>query len=206
MDKVGEIISQIKRDEGYWGIADITQEQAKTLRNFSYAEYSEVVRRLLEEPVGDYSDKRGKEYRETYAHLVYGCFLFILRPKPELYKTLLIGTLGIADPTSIQYGVLALRLVKPVDEIANDLYIIAGEHQDNRELLQHIAWALYWLGFLIHGDNAAWVENHRVVSVHDNLASLHEESAKSDTDSEKANKMAGWAMEFVKKYYEDQRI
>ena len=92
-----ELIRQIKENEKYWSGLALSPEQVDILASLAVDEYAEIVSSLLQESVADYRNLRGIEYRKTYAHLIYGLFLFYLRPNPHLYPVVLTGAIGIGD-------------------------------------------------------------------------------------------------------------
>src|ERR1041385_4415901 len=103
----------------------ISSRQDEMLAALSLEQYKQVLLILLKEPIGEHSHLRGQEYRTPYNHRVLGSLLAALRPFDDLYQPILLGALGICDPTSIKYGALALLLIKPVEIIVSDLFEIA---------------------------------------------------------------------------------
>ena len=193
-----ELIRQIKNNEEYWRGLAITPQQIDVLVNLSSDEYANVVSTLLQEPVADYTDLRGIEYARTYAHLIYGALLLCLHPIPDLYPTLLTGTLKIGDPSSIQYGASALRKIKPVEEIVSDLFEAAEEYQDNAEILSHIAWLFYWMGFSKKG---TWGRHDITLVAKDGWIELYRNVAGPETNPQKAAGAARRVGTFMQAYY-----
>jgi hypothetical protein len=152
-----DIVEELKETNYY----QITSRQVEMLAALSLEEYKQVLLRLLQESVGEHSHLRGQEYRNTYNHRVFGCVLATMRPFDDLYKPILSGALGICDPTSIKYGALALLLIKPVEVIVSDLFEIAENSKNKNEILSHIAWIFYWLGF--RGDGT-WYQSQIILS------------------------------------------
>jgi len=194
-----EIIDQIKLNEKYWGGEAITPQQIEALAHLSAAGYTEVVSTLLLEPVAAHRDLRAEAYRKTYAHLVYGALFFCLRPDPDLYNLLLTGVLGIADPSSIQYGAVALQQVRPVEQIVSDLFVIAGQNPENLELLSHIAWLFYWLGF---SEDGGWWERIINIGPDGDWIKLYKENTKPETDPRETARAAQNVAKFMDAYYQ----
>lgn len=193
-----ELVRQIKQNKNYWNGLEITPQQIEALTNFSPEEYDNVVCTFMQEPVRNSAGLHGVDYRETYAHLVYGTVLSILRPNPDLYSTVLAGVLQIADPSSISYGAFALRQLMPTEKIVRDLQKISDKHQDDKGLLSHIAWLLYWLGF---SDTGQWRMPYAPATVEGDFASLVIETVQPTTDYQEVAKMTEWASGFMKLHY-----
>jgi hypothetical protein len=193
-----ELVRQIKGNEKYWSGLALTPEQVDTLTNLVVDEYAKVVTTLLQESVVDYKNLRGIEYQRTYAHLIYGVFLSCLRPNPNLYPVILMGAIGIGDPSSIQYGAAALQQIKPTEQIALDLFAIAERHKDNAEILSHIAWLFYWLGF---SEKGTWGVRSIILSLNDGWEKLYRENMKPETNRQETAKMAHKAGKFMKAHY-----
>ena len=192
-----ELIRQIKENENYWCGLAITPQQIEALVNLTDDEYSELAGVFLRESVADNKGLQGQEYRKTYAHLVYGTFLFCLRPNKDFYQVILAGALGIADPTSIKYGANALRLIKPVNQIVTDLFNVAEQNQNNAEVLSHIAWLFYWLGFSEEG----WRKEMTILAADDGWIRLYKESTAPESDPQEINKVLQRVTEFMKAHY-----
>ncbi len=195
---LAELVRQIKKNENYWSGLEITPQQIEALTNLSPEEYDNVVCTFMQEPVRDYTELQGVAYRETYAHLVYGSILSILRPNPILYPILLAGVLQIADPSSMSYGAFALRRLTPIEQIVKDLQEISDKHQDDKKLLSHIAWLLYWLGF---SEEDQWRTPEMPISVEGNFTSLTTKTVQPATDYQEVAKMTEWASGFMKLHY-----
>jgi hypothetical protein len=195
---IDELIHQIKQNEDYWTGWAITPQQVNLLANLSVDEYDQIVIALLREPVADNLDLRGEDYRRTYAHLIHGAFLFCCRPNPDLYPVLLAGTIGIGDPSSIQYGAAALQLVKPTEQIVSDLFTLAELHSDHDEILSCIAWLFYWLGF---SEDEKWGARMITIEIGEGLINLYKAYPLPETNSQEVAKMAQKAAEFMKAHY-----
>lgn len=195
MTMIDTLIQQLKNENDYSGLA-INRQQVAALGNLTRDEYGQVVRRLLEEPPKDSTGLRGSEYRKTYAHLVCGCLLAVLRPDPSLYPSLLTGALGIGDPSSIQYGAFALRQLKPIEQIAHDLCEISIKHPNDKELLFRIVSLLYWLGF--SGDGH-WKMPISFIPIKARFAPLLVDTALPEANEQEVAKMAKWASEIMAK-------
>lgn len=195
---VDELIRQIKGNEKYWSGLDLTPEQIDILTNLAVDEYAQVVSSLLQESVIDYKNLRGIEYRRTYAHLIYGALLSRLRPNPNLYPVILMGAIEIGDPSSIKYGAAALQQIKPTEQIVLDLFAIADQHKDNAEILGHIAWLFYSLGF---SEKGTWGEGSIILSLNDGWEKLYRENMKPETNRQETAKMAHKAGKFMKAHY-----
>jgi hypothetical protein len=193
-----DFIRQIRENENYWSGLAITPEQAQVLNTFSDDEYAKVAKRLLQEPTAKNEGLQGIEYRRTYAHLVFGVFLLCLRPNKNLYQNLLQGVLGIADPSSIQYGAFALRHIKPVEQVVSDLFEIAKKNQGNGNVLSHIAWLFYWLGFLEEG---IYRTGKRMISIEGEWIKLYRENAEPETNFQEIEKVTSSVAEFMKAHY-----
>ncbi len=193
-----DLIRQIKENENYWSGVALTPEQADLLANLSVVEYTKVASSLLQESVADYRNLRGTEYQKTYAHLIYGLFLSCLRPNPSLYPAILLGAIGIGDPSSIQYGAAALQQIKPTEEIVADLFAIAKERKEDPEVLSHIAWLFYWLGF---SESGVWGARNIILSLAGGWERLYKENTKPETNPQEAKKMAYKVGEFMKTHY-----
>jgi hypothetical protein len=183
--KIHELIEQIKENENYWNGMAITAQQATALAELTDAEYDEIVTMLLREPVADYREVHGEDYRKTYAHLVYGALLFCMRPNPALYVTALAGTLAIADPSSIQYGVAALRQARPIEQIVADLLAIAEQHKDDTEITSRTAWVFYWLGI---SEEQGWSQ-YINLALDDQWAALYRKSPEPETNRQEIMKL-----------------
>jgi hypothetical protein len=182
---IDRLIRQIKENENYWCGLAITPQQIEALAHLTDDEYSKLASVLLQEAVEDNEGLRGQEYRKTYAHLVYGTFLFCLRPNKDFYQEILTGALGIADPTSIKYGANALRLLKPVNQIVFDLFRVAEQNQHDVRILRHIAWLFYWLGFSDEG----WRKEMAILTADDGWIRLYIESAAAESDLQEIDKV-----------------
>ena len=193
-----ELIHQIKNNKNYWGGQDITPQQVEILVGFSQKDYDDIVCAFLQEPVGVHEKLQGKDYRSTYAHLVYGSILSILRPNPSLYPIVLNGALRIADPSSIQYGAYALRQMKPLEQIIEELRRIAKEDQADKEILSHVAWLLYWFGFSTEG---WWRMPNNVIDISNVFAPLIIEWNLPIINRQAVDNMADWASEIMKLHY-----
>ncbi|MEZ4641140.1 MAG: hypothetical protein R3E31_00085 [Chloroflexota bacterium] len=168
------------------------------LVGFSKKDYDNMVCGFLQEPVGAHEKLRGKEYRSTYAHLLYGSILSILRPNPRLYPIVLKGALGIADPSSIQYGAYALRQMKPLEQIVEDLRNFTKENQTDKETLSHVAWLLYWFGFSTEG---WWRMPNYAISIDNVFTPLITDWSLPTIDRQAVENMADWASEIMKLHY-----
>lgn len=194
-----EIVHQIKQNDDYWSGQGITPQQVELLAGLSQKDYDDVVRTFLQEPVGANENLRGAEYRCTYAHLVYGCIMSILRPNRSLYPIVLKGALGIDDPSSIHYGAYALKQMKPLEEILEDLRTVTKDKQTEERILQHVAWLLYWFGF---SDKGRWTSRLIAVSV-GSFRPLAIDVSLPPFDQQSVERMAGWAAEIMKLHYSD---
>ena len=191
---IDELIGQIKENENYWCGLAITPQQIEVLAGFTDDEYSRLASTLLRESVADHEGLQGKRYRKTYAHLVYGTFLFCLRPDKKFYQIILAGSLGIADPTSIKYGANALRLIKPVNEIVSDLFSVAEQNENNAQILRHIAWLFYWLGFSEEG----WKKEMAILTADDGWIKLYKESVAPETNPQEIDRVFQRVIKFMK--------
>jgi hypothetical protein len=189
-----ELVSQIKENKNYWSGLEITPQQVETLIGFTDDEYENVASIFLQEPVADNRNLKGEEYRKTYAHLIYGTLLFCLRPNKKFYQVILKATLGIADPTSIKYGATALYFIKPAEKILSDLFSIIEQNENNSEVLDRVAWLLYWLVYSEDGRK----QQIRTLSVDDNWIKLYRESAIPATNEHEVEKVIQKATMFIK--------
>ena len=196
--KAEDFIRQIKENENYWSGLAITPEQVQVLNSFSEAEYAEVVKRLLQEPTAKNEDLQGIEYRRAYAHVLFGVFLLCLRPDQNLYQDLLKGVVGIADPSSIQYGAFALRQIKPVEQVVSDLFEIAQENHGNGNVLSHIAWLFYWLGFLQEGIYR--IDKH-TIGIEGDWLTMYREHVEPESNLQEIEKVTSRVAEFMKAHY-----
>jgi hypothetical protein len=195
--KIHELIEQIKENEYYWNGMELTAQQAVALAELTDAEYGELVTMLLSEPVAAHRSLSGEDYRKTYAHLIYGALLFCMRPDPTLYSIVLEGVLGIADPSSIQYGTAALRQVRSIEQIAADLFMLAEQRKSDLEVLSHIAWVFYWLGFTTE---PSW-RGGTCLGVDQCWATLYKEHAEPESDDQKIANITPKVGAFMKAYY-----
>jgi hypothetical protein len=191
---VDELVNQIKGNKKYWSGLEITPQQVEALISFTDDEYEKVASIFLREPVADNKNAQGEEYRKTYAHLIYGTFLFCLRPNKNYYQVILKGALGIADPTSIKYGATALYFIKPVEQILSDLFSVIEQNENNPEILDRVAWLLYWLIF----SEEEWKHKVNTLSVDDNWIKLYRESAIPETNEQEVEKVIQKATKFMK--------
>lgn len=196
--KIQELIERIKENQYYWGGMELTSQQAAILAELSDDEYDALVATLLHEPIADYRPLHGEAYRKTYAHLVYGAFLFCMRPNPMLYPLVLAGTLGIADPSSIQYGVAALQQARPLEKVAADLLVIAEQHKNDMEILDRIGSIFYWLGLTEKG-------SHRVILALDEpWMILYQKRAEPETNWDEIAKILPKVKAFADAYRKRQ--
>lgn len=187
-----ELIHQIMENADYW--LGITPQQVNLLANLSSAEYDQILIALLQEPIAG----NEKDYRRTYAHLIHGVFLFCCRPNSDLYPVLLTGIMGIGDPSSIQYGAAALKLVKPTEQIVSDLFSLAELHSDNEKILSRIAWLFYWLGF---SEDERWGPRLITIEIRKDMENLYKAYPLPETNSQEVAKMAQKAAEFMKAHF-----
>lgn len=86
----------------------------------------------------------------------------------------------------------------PTEKIVRDLQKISDKHQDDKGLLSHIAWLLYWLGF---SDTGQWRMPYAPATVEGDFASLVIETVQPTTDYQEVAKMTEWASGFMKLHY-----
>ena len=189
-----ELVSQIKENKNYWNGLEITPQQVETLISFTDDEYEKVASIFLQEPVTENKNLQGKEYRKTYAHLIYGTLLFCLRPNEKFYQVILSAALKIADPTSIKYGATALYFIKPVELILSDLFSIIEQNENNPDVLDGVAWLLYWLVSSEEGKK----QQINTLNVDDNWIKLYRESAIPVTNEREVEKVIQKATMFIK--------
>jgi hypothetical protein len=195
---VDELIRQIKGNENYWSGLAITPQQIDILRNLPVDEYAKAAIAFLQEPVADYKGLQGVEYRKTYAHLIYGAFLCILRPNSNLYSVILASVIEIGDPTSIKYGAAALRQVKPVEQIVSDLFTVVHQYQNISEILHHIAWLFYWLGF---SEQGSWQAERIVLSLDGGWENLYSEHIKPESNPQEIANIFPQVAKFMRENY-----
>jgi len=195
-----DLVTELKETNYY----QITSQQVEMLATLSFEEYKHVIRQLLVEPVGEHSHLRGQEYRNQYNHRVLACFLAALRPSDDLYKLVLLGALDIADPTSIKQGALALLLLKPVEVIVSDLFEIAEKSKNDRELLSHVAWLFYWLGF---SNDGSWHQNQMLLYIDTNadISLLYNESDQPVSDTVKIESFGERVSKFMSLNYSQKK-
>ncbi len=183
---IAELVQAICETD-YWNGKEIPQSVTEELARLSSNDYGQVVQSLLTEPVPDHDHLRGTEYRNTYKHRIYGCILFALRPVPQLYQDVLIGALGIDDPSSIQCGAFALRQAKPIEQIGLDLLEVLEQQKGNQKAVEGVRDLFYWLGFSSTGKVQPY---NGGIEIDKNLATLWIERIPPESDTGKLAEVA----------------
>lgn len=108
------------------------------------------------------------------------------------------AAIEIGDPSSIQYGAAALQQIKLTEEIVFDLFAIANQRKEDSEILRHIAWLFYWLGF---SENGVWTARNILLSLDGGWEKLYKENTRPETNLQETEKMADEAGKFMKMHY-----
>jgi hypothetical protein len=179
-------ITQLIKSNDFWNGAPITPNQVEILANLAPNEYQKVILTLLKEPLADKTGLQGLDYRNTYAHRIYGCILFILRPSVNLYPDVLTGALDIDDPSFIRYGASALLQVKSREQVGLDLFTAIEKYKDNDDTLAHIFYLLYWVGFTAKN----LLQGRTPIEIHENFVPLLIDKSPHESDPSKVEEVA----------------